>query len=71
MADISIDITAGAVAWYGGIVATVAAAVSIINAFSDRARVHINDQATHVYVSRRSRVVPENVIRRHERPSSR
>lgn len=37
--DITIQISADAVAWYGAIIATIAAAVSIYNAWRDRPRV--------------------------------
>ena len=42
MKDISITITASAVAWYAAIVATVAAAVAVYNVWCDRARLIVS-----------------------------
>lgn len=37
--DVTIQISAGSVAWYGAVIATLAAAVSIYNVWQDRSRV--------------------------------
>jgi hypothetical protein len=44
LSNITLQISADAAAWYGAVVATIAAAVSVYNAWSDRARIKVTYQ---------------------------
>lgn len=76
MSEISIQISANSVAWYGAIVATIGAAVSIYNAWKDRPRLKIKYEPGQYMIGNPS-IYPEektymcvNVINTGRRPIS-
>ncbi len=70
VADISITITTSVVAWYGAIVATVAAAVAVYNAWRDRPRLVVSARPNFLELGNETagKLICVSVVNRGRRP---